>query len=192
MWDSEEKEDLKRYLQTYPQKSQGYMIGVGDNPIRKERFFKNIYMHILDTAKDYAYIMTPYLIIDNEMTKSLTFAAKRGVDVRIILPAIPDKKIPYMLAKSHYKKLIESGVKIYEYLPGFIHAKTWVSDNEKAVVGSVDVYKRQAYKWISENAESYEIEKSDKKENGTDITLYLKENTEDENYDIYLDQYRCV
>ncbi len=113
LWDSEEKEDLKRYLQTYPQKSQGYMIGVG--------------------------------IIDNEMTKSLTFAAKRGVDVRIILPAIPDKKIPYMLAKSHYKKLIESGVKIYEYLPGFIHAKTWVSDNEKAVVGSVNVDYRALY-----------------------------------------------
>lgn len=145
LWASEEKEDLKRYLKTYPQKSDGYIIGVGDNPIRKERFFKNIYMHILDTAKDYVYIMTPYLIIDNEMVKSLTFAAKRGIDVRIILPAIPDKKIPYMLAKSHYKKLIESGVKIYEYLPGFIHAKTWVSDGKKAVVGSVNVDYRALY-----------------------------------------------
>lgn len=145
LWDSEDKEDLERYLKTYPQKSDGYIIGVGDNPIRKERVFKNIYMHILDTAKDYAYIMTPYLIIDNEMLKSLTFAAKRGVDVRIILPAIPDKKIPYMLAKSHYKKLIESGVKIYEYLPGFIHAKTWVSDDKKAVVGSVNVDYRALY-----------------------------------------------
>lgn len=145
LWDSEEKEDLERYLKTYSKKSRGYMIGVGDNPIRKERFFKNIYMHILDTAKDYAYIMTPYLIMDNEMIKSLTFAAKRGVDVRIVLPKIPDKKIPYMLAKSHYKKLIESGVKIYEYIPGFVHAKTWISDGEKAVVGSVNLDYRALY-----------------------------------------------
>ena len=145
LWDSEEKEDLERYLKIYPKKSEGYLIGIGDNPIRKERFFKNIYMHILDTAKDYAYIMTPYLIIDNEMVKSLTFAAKRGVDVRLILPSIPDKKIPYMLAKSHYKKLIESNVRIYEYTPGFIHSKTWISDGRKAVVGSANLDYRALY-----------------------------------------------
>lgn len=145
LWDADEKEDLERYLKTYPKEGKGYAIGLGDNPIRKERFFKNVYMHILDTAKDYCYIMTPYLIIDNEMMKSLTFAAKRGVDVRMILPAIPDKKIPYYLAKSHYKKLLEAGVKIYEYSPGFIHAKTWASDDREAVVGSVNLDFRALY-----------------------------------------------
>lgn len=145
LWDSDDKENLKRYLKPYSQKEDGYIIGLGDNPMRGERFFKNTYMHILDTAKDYVYIMTPYLIIDNEMMKSLTFAAKRGVDVRMILPAIPDKKISYYLAKSHYKMLIEAGVKIYEYTPGFIHAKTWVSDDKKGVVGSVNLDFRALY-----------------------------------------------
>jgi len=83
--------------------------------------------------------MTPYLVLDDDMITALTYAAKRGVDTVIIMPHIPDKKSAFMLAHSYYTELIEAGVKVYEYLPGFVHSKTFVSDGEKAVVGSVNM-----------------------------------------------------
>ncbi len=89
--------------------------------------------------------MTPYLILDSELRIALQYAAERGVDVALILPGIPDKKVAYALAKSHYKSLISSGVKIYEYTPGFIHAKVCVSDSEKAVVGTINFDYRSLY-----------------------------------------------
>ena len=89
--------------------------------------------------------MTPYLILDNELEAALKFAAERGVDVKIILPGIPDKKAAYSLAKSHYSSLIRSGVEIYEYTPGFVHAKLFVSDDEKAVVGTINLDYRSLY-----------------------------------------------
>jgi cardiolipin synthase len=89
--------------------------------------------------------MTPYLILDNELERALRYAAQRGVDVKIILPGIPDKKLAYSLAKTHYKSLISSGVEIYEYTPGFVHAKVFVSDYEKAVVGTINLDYRSLY-----------------------------------------------
>lgn len=89
--------------------------------------------------------MTPYLILDGELEAALRFAAMRGVDVRIILPGIPDKKFPYVLARSHYRSLISAGVKIYEYTPGFVHAKVFVSDDCKAVVGTINLDYRSLY-----------------------------------------------
>lgn len=89
--------------------------------------------------------MTPYLIIDNEMMTALTYAAKRGVDVKIILPHIPDKKSAFMLAKTYYPELIKAGVKIYEYTPGFVHAKVFSCDDEKAVVGTINLDFRSLY-----------------------------------------------
>ena len=83
--------------------------------------------------------MTPYLILDEELTNALIFAAQRGIDVKVILPHIPDKKYAYVLARTHYEELIRGGVKIYEYLPGFVHAKSFVSDDEKAVVGTINL-----------------------------------------------------
>lgn len=147
LWHANDSErNFDKYLQQYTLKeSDGYVIGFGDNPMRKEKLTKHLYMNILDTAKNYVYIMTPYLVLDNEILTSLKFAAERGIDVRIVLPAIPDKKIPYLLAKTHYQSLIESGVKIYEYLPGFMHGKTWLSDDEKAVVGSINLDYRALY-----------------------------------------------
>ena len=91
------------------------------------------------------HIMTPYLILDEEMVNALTFAAQRGVDVRIILPHIPDKKYAYWLARTHYKELIAEGVKLYEYTPGFVHAKVFTSDDEKAVVGTINLDFRSLY-----------------------------------------------
>ena len=89
--------------------------------------------------------MTPYLILDGEIETALKFAAERGVEVALILPGIPDKRIPYALAKTHYASLLESGVKIYEYTPGFVHAKVFVSDTKEAVVGTINLDYRSLY-----------------------------------------------
>lgn len=146
MWhEGDQERDFGKYIKSHLTESEGYHIGIGDNPKREDKLTKNLYLHILNTAKDYVYIMTPYLILDNEMESALCFAAQRGIDVRIVLPGIPDKTIPFLLAKTHYEKLIKAGVKIYEYSPGFMHAKTWLSDDEKTVVGSVNLDFRALY-----------------------------------------------
>lgn len=102
-------------------------------------------MDILNRSQEYVHIMSPYLILDSELEASLKFAAERGVDVKLILPGIPDKKIPYALAKTHYASLLKSGVRIYEYTPGFVHAKVFVSDDCKAVVGTINLDYRSLY-----------------------------------------------
>jgi cardiolipin synthase len=89
--------------------------------------------------------MTPYLILDDELETALKYAAQRGVDVKMILPGIPDKKIVYALAKTHYIQLLEAGVQIFEYTPGFVHAKVFVSDDTKAVVGTINLDYRSLY-----------------------------------------------
>lgn len=123
----------------------GYVMPYCDCPLDGERVGESVYMDILYRAKHYVHIMTPYLILDNELETALKYAAQRGVDVKIILPGIPDKKIAYALAKSHYSQLVKYGVKIYEYDPGFVHAKIFVSDNEKAVVGTINLDYRSLY-----------------------------------------------
>ena len=89
--------------------------------------------------------MSPYLILDREMETALKFAAERGVDVALILPGIPDKKVAFALALTHYASLMESGVRLYEYTPGFVHAKVFVSDDCKAVVGTINMDYRSFY-----------------------------------------------
>ena len=104
-----------------------------------------MYLHLINTAREYVYIMTPYLILDGETLMSLTAAAKRGVDVRIILPHIPDKKYAFWLAKSHYPELVDAGVKLYEYTPGFVHAKVFLQDGKMGVVGTINLDYRSLY-----------------------------------------------
>ena len=116
-----------------------------DSPLDKEKVGETVYMDILNRATDYVHIMSPYLILDGELETALCFAAKRGVDVKLILPGIPDKKVPYDLAKTHYTHLTEAGVKIYEYTPGFVHAKVFVSDGIKATVGTINLDYRSLY-----------------------------------------------
>ena len=89
--------------------------------------------------------MTPYLILDGELETALRYAGQRGIDVKLILPGIPDKKVAYSLAKAHYASLLSAGVKIYEYTPGFVHAKVCVSDDEKGVVGTINFDYRSLY-----------------------------------------------
>ena len=123
----------------------GYVIPFADCPLDEDKVGEAVYMDILNRAGQYVHIMTPYLILDGELETALRYAAQRGIDVKLILPGIPDKKLAYSLAKSHYRRLLEAGVRIYEYTPGFVHAKVWVSDDEKGVVGTINLDYRSLY-----------------------------------------------
>ena len=125
--------------------AKGYVIPYGDRPLDEDQVGERVYMDMLNRALKYVHIMTPYLILDGEMETALKFAAERGVEVALILPGIPDKRIPYALAKTHYASLLESGVKIFEYTPGFVHAKVFVSDDREAVVGTINLDYRSLY-----------------------------------------------
>ena len=110
-----------------------------DSPLDKESVGETVYLDIINRASDYVYIFTPYLILDDFMRAAICNAAKRGVDVRIVTPGIPDKKTVFRLTRSNYGPLLRAGVKIYEYTPGFIHAKSMVSDDRWAVLGSTNL-----------------------------------------------------
>ena len=137
-----------RYLNAtnkYDFETDGCIMPYCDSPLDNFKVGQTVYLDILARAKRYVHIMTPYLILDNELETALKFAALRGVDVKLILPGIPDKKLTYALAKSYYQYLTDAGVKIYEYTPGFLHAKVFVSDDEKAVVGTINLDYRSLY-----------------------------------------------
>ena len=123
----------------------GFMIPYGDSPYDNEDVGEEVYFHILNHAKKYVHIMTPYLILDNEMLDTLTRAAKSGIEVCIIMPHIPDKWYAFAVAKTYYRELIEAGVQIYEFTPGFVHAKIFVSDNDTATVGTINLDYRSLY-----------------------------------------------
>lgn len=134
------KEDFGVYRaeRTKEENFDGYIQPYGDIPYLKERVGEKVYLNIIENARKYLYIYTPYLVIDNDMTKSLIRAAERGVDVRIVTPGIPDKKMVYWLTQSNYKALVEGGVKIFQYTPGFVHGKCVLCDDSKAVVGTLN------------------------------------------------------
>lgn len=142
-------EEYTKYLPTVHQKkpfeSDGFVQPYGDSPLDHENVGENIYLNIISKAKKYVYIFTPYLIIDHETLVTLCNAAKSGVDVRIVTPGIPDKKMVFLLTQSYYAPLIRAGVRIYQYTPGFIHAKSFVCDDEIATVGSVNLDFRSLY-----------------------------------------------
>lgn len=125
--------------------TQGYVQPYGDTPLDNENVGENVYLNMINRARKYVYIFTPYLILDQEMIVSLCNAAMSGVDVRIVTPGIPDKKMVFLLTRSHYARLLEKGVRIYEYTPGFLHAKCFVCDDEYATVGSINLDYRSLY-----------------------------------------------
>lgn len=151
MWHSiviEKTDDYEKYLKktrVMKEEAPGYVIPYGDGPHQEENVAEQVYMDIINRAAKYVYIMTPYLILDHEMKQNLMHASKSGVDVRIIMPHIPDKKAVFAVARTYYPQLIKSGVKIYEYTPGFVHAKTFLADDEVAVVGTVNLDFRSMY-----------------------------------------------
>lgn len=121
--------------------NKGYVIPFGDGPapMYNHRVAKTMIMTMLNQAKDYVYMMSPYLIIDNELCQAIENAAMRGIDIRIITPHIPDKKIIFVMTRSYYKRLMDAGVKIYEFEPGFVHAKVYLSDDKYAIVGTINL-----------------------------------------------------
>lgn len=116
-----------------------------DSPLDKVSVGETVYLDIIQRASRYVYIFTPYLVLDDYMRAALVQAATRGVDVRIITPGIPDKKMTFRLTRANYDILMKAGVKIYEYTPGFIHAKSLVSDDACAVVGTINFDYRSLY-----------------------------------------------
>ncbi|NMB14218.1 MAG: cardiolipin synthase [Gallicola sp.] len=128
-----------------PVQHQGYVQPFNDSPLDSEAVCETVYLNAINAAKKYVYITTPYLILSRELENALCNVAKAGIDVRIITPHIPDKKIVFMVTRSYYKRLIHAGVQIYEYTPGFIHAKNLVIDDEFAVVGTINMDFRSMY-----------------------------------------------
>ena len=136
----EKDEDLDRYRPAQPlPEGQGYVQPYLDTPLDFEAVSQSVYLNMISRAKRYVYITTPYLIIDSAMNTVLCNAAKCGVDVRIITPHIPDKKSVFEVTRAHYPPLLEAGVRIFEYAPGFIHAKNMVTDDLFATVGTVNL-----------------------------------------------------
>lgn len=128
-----------------PFAGEGWVQPFSDSPLDGEAVSAGVYIDILAQARDYVYIFTPYLIIDDVMQAALCAAAKRGVDVRIVTPGVPDKKVVYRLTRSYYAPLLRAGVRIYEYTPGFIHAKSYLSDDTTGVVGTINMDYRSLY-----------------------------------------------
>ena len=147
MWSILREPEFEKFLAVPPHSvpAKGFAAPYGDCPLDGERVGEMVYIDLLNRAKRYIHIMTPYLILDGELETALKFAAERGVDVHLILPHVPDKKFAYALAKTHYKSLLDSGVKISEWLPGFVHAKVFVVDDSEAVVGTINLDYRSLY-----------------------------------------------
>ena len=153
------------YAQWYPWadksceiRSNGFVLPYADSPLDKENVGEHVYMQILNNAKDYVYINTPYLIIDDKMVSALCLAAKSGVDVRIVTPHVGDKWFVHTTTRSYYRELIKAGVKIYEYTNGFIHSKTFVSDDRTATVGTTNLDFRSLYLHFECGAWMYDSE----------------------------------
>lgn len=149
MWNSIKKTDvtMENYLPkiSYQALEKGFVQPYADSPLDQEYVGENVYMNLIKNAKHEIYFSTPYLIISDEMSRELGMAAQRGVDVRVITPGIPDKKMVYKVTRSYYAGLAAKGVRIYEYTPGFIHAKQCVCDGEAAVVGTINLDYRSLY-----------------------------------------------
>lgn len=139
------REDFSAFAPTLSLTAPGFAQPFTDVPGDEEDVGETMYRNILCKAKQYVYITTPYLIIDSAMSAALTTAAKCGVDVRVITPGIPDKKMVFLLTRSYYKRLLKAGVRVFEYTPGFVHAKEFVSDDTTAVVGTINLDYRSLY-----------------------------------------------
>ncbi|MDE6601741.1 MAG: cardiolipin synthase [Lachnospiraceae bacterium] len=141
------EEDYSRYYVPFEKLpgAEGYVQPYMDTPFDDETLGENVYLNMISAAERYIWIYTPYLVTDNEMITALKLAAKRGVDVRIVTPGVPDKKFVYWLTQSNYQNLIEAGVRIFQYRPGFIHAKCVLSDDGSATVGTVNFDYRSFY-----------------------------------------------
>lgn len=195
MWNifADEKEDYDKYLAPrdgfFPN-SDEYVIPYADAPGDGESLAKNVYLYMIYEAKKYIHIMTPYLVLDNEVLTALTFAAKRGIDVKIIIPHIPDKKIPFAVARSYYKDLIPEGVKIYEYTPGFVHSKVVIIDGEATTVSTVNMDFRSMYLNFENGIFIHGKETTESVEEDFQNTLAVSQRVDIEYYQSFPRKYR--
>ena len=161
MWNAIRDTDTEyeKYLPdgVFEAKGGGYVQPYADSPLDRERVGENVYMNIIKGATEYVYFITPYLIISDEMKRELGLAAKRGIDVRIVTPGIPDKKLVYRLTRSYYAGLIRDGVRIYEYTPGFCHAKQCICDGKIATVGTINLDYRSLYFHFENGVYLYDV-----------------------------------
>ena len=148
LWSADRRcPEYHKFLSAPVEKSDvpGFVMPYSDSPLDNDRVGEQVYIDLLNRAEKYVHIMTPYLILDQQMESALCYAARRGVDVRIILPGIPDKRSAYCLAKTHFAALHDAGVRLYTYTPGFVHAKSFVCDGQEAVVGTINLDYRSLY-----------------------------------------------
>ena len=127
------------------QKENGYILPYYDSPMNDEHISNELFAEILSLSTSYVWFYTPYLMLGDALFDAFIRAAKRGVDVRIIMPGIPDKKLVYRLSRSYYNDLLSAGVKIYEYTPGFVHAKAFIADDKIAGIGTVNLDYRSLF-----------------------------------------------
>ena len=152
MWNAVRADDVDdrntdQYLPEiqYKAKEESFVQPYGDSPLDGEHVGENVYISMVEQAEDYIWLTTPYLILSDEMIHALGLAAKRGVDVRVFTPGIPDKKLIYRITRSYYHSLTKNGVRIYEYTPGFLHAKQWIIDGRAGVCGTINLDFRSLY-----------------------------------------------
>jgi len=151
LWNSsnKEQEDVSALYpwrdEACPEKSDGYVQPYADSPLDNENVGEHVYLQIINSARDYLYINTPYLIIDDNLMSALKLSAKSGVDIRITTPHIWDKRLVHITTRSYYRELISAGIKIYEYSRGFNHSKTFVCDDKVATVGTTNLDYRSLY-----------------------------------------------
>ena len=147
MWGILQQPEFEQFL-TDPipaERAASFVVPYGDCPLDGERVGEMVYIDMINRARKYVHIITPYLILDGELETALRFAAERGADVHLILPGVPDKRFAYSLAKTHYMALLSSGVRISEWTPGFTHAKLVIADGREAVVGTINLDYRSLY-----------------------------------------------
>ena len=154
---------MKNYIVEHSVSAEGFVIPYADDPLNDKNPAEGIYMQILNTAQKYVYIVTPYLIIDNTMKNALRMAAKSGIDIRILTPHIPDKWYVHPVTRYNYFELMDAGIRIFEYTPGFVHSKLFVSDDKIATIGTVNmdyrsfVFHFECGAWICDNSTVLDI-----------------------------------
>ena len=148
MWNAlrhQDKDYLAFRAEPLAGEQDGYIAPYAESPFTEDKTGQDVYLNIINQARDYCYVMTPYLIIDTDMINALILAAKRGVDVRIVTPGVPDKRIIWYITRSYYAQLVAGGVRIFEYTPGFVHAKVFAADDVVATVGTLNLDYRSLY-----------------------------------------------
>ena len=147
--------ELKEPRLPEPEAENGYILSYYDSPLNREASSNQLYIDLLSQSTDYAWFFTPYLMPGDELLDAMACAAHRGVDVRIIMPGIPDKKLIFRMSRSFYQALLTEGVKIYEYTPGFVHAKSFVSDDVVGTIGTVNLDYRSLFLHFENNSLFY-------------------------------------